>query len=208
MTLQKYAAMSLLHNETEAALSFVYNSAIVWAESQLQGASKWEANLCSFYRCISEIFTVQERRKGTQRKETQVNWVFNQHRKTSWTKWKTCSYKNLAWLKVKIIQRNHDFFSFTEKKKQKRWQWRQKSKFQRVRKSQILISQTQSCISAVLRNPRYQGESGVKPVQCEHVVLGKTWVGWRRWEGKQILTEVDVSGLVSADILVFASLCC
>lgn len=65
------------------------------------------------------------------------------------------------------------------------------------RKSQNLKSQTQSCISAVLSNPKCHGESGVKPVQCEHMVLRKT-EGWRRWEGDQILTVVNVSGLVGA----------
>lgn len=84
-------------------------------------------------------------------------------------------------LRLKSFKETTIFFFFHREKKS--WQWRQESKFQRARKSQILISQTQSCISAVLSNPRCQGESGVKPVQCEHVVLGKTWVGWRRWEG-------------------------
>lgn len=84
-----------------------------------------ETNLLRLHRCKGEdlrgavgvVSQCARRREGARRRETQVNWVFNQHRKTSWTKWKTCSYKNLAWLKVKIIQRNHKFSSTERKKK-------------------------------------------------------------------------------------------
>lgn len=128
-----YAAMSLLHNEFEAAGFSFFGGKSVKQRHRLgrtatAGAIKMsETNLLRLHRCKGEdlggavglVSQCARRREGARRRETQVNWVFNQHRKTSWTKWKTCSYKNLAWLKVKIIQRNHKFSS-TEKKKPKR----------------------------------------------------------------------------------------